>query len=297
MEFNAIHLWYDTQAIVAMTHYLSIFDGREISRGRILDTPSGDCDIVTFDLYGTRIQAISAGPIFKFNPSMSLMVILNTQEGVNRAAEKLIEGGGKYLMPLDQYEFSERYAWVEDCYGLSWQLVYMPDGPQKLMPAFMFAGESVGEALHAIEHYNQVFDRGQKPFISYYMEGDGHIGQAKVNYSNVDILGQTLVLMDHGAGGDEVINEAMSLMLEVATGDEMDTLWQDLSFVEEAEACGWLKDRHGVSWQLIPKGFDEVMGDPDPEVTYQLTQAILSMKKIDLEALTSLKKSLKEEAR
>ena len=87
------------------------------------NTPSGSVDMVTFELLGQEFQAISAGPLFKFNPSVSFHVTCNTKDEVDAIWERLSQGG-KVLMELGAYPFSERYGWVQDKYGLSWQIYF-----------------------------------------------------------------------------------------------------------------------------------------------------------------------------
>ena len=123
------HLWFNTEAREAAEFYCSVFPASRIDALTLLrDTPSGDCDLVSFSLNGQPFMAISAGPLFKFNPSVSFMVNFDAtrdpqaQEKLDAAWGRLIEGG-QALMPLDSYPFSKRYGWVQDRYGLSWQLI------------------------------------------------------------------------------------------------------------------------------------------------------------------------------
>ena len=121
------HLWFDTQAREAAGFYCSVFpDSRIDSVVRLRDTPSGDCDVVSFMLYGQPFMAISAGPLFKFNPSLSFMVNFDpsrqsdARERLDATWASLIAEDGHALMPLDAYPFSPRFGWVQDRYGLSW---------------------------------------------------------------------------------------------------------------------------------------------------------------------------------
>src|SRR5216684_3894874 len=117
------HLWFDKEAGEAATFYTAIFPDSKITNTTTLhDTPSGDCDIVSFKLSGQSFMAISAGPLFKFNPSISFHVKCKSKDEVDAMWEKLLKGG-KVLMELGSYPFSERYGWLEDKYGLSWQLI------------------------------------------------------------------------------------------------------------------------------------------------------------------------------
>ena len=79
--------------------------------------------------------------------------------------------------------------------------------------------------------------------------------------------------------------EAISLFVRCATQDEVDDLWRKLSDGGEESQCGWLKDRYGLSWQIIPNALEELLGDPDPEKAGRVMQAMLQMGKIDIEKL------------
>ena len=135
------HLWFDKEAKEAAEFYASIFSaqgGQAESRitnvTTLHNTPSGDADIVSFELRGQPFMAISAGPYFKLNPSISFMV--NFDPSQDKDAKTRIDAvwgkladGGKVLMPIDKYPFSERYGWIQDKYGLSWQLILTnPEG-------------------------------------------------------------------------------------------------------------------------------------------------------------------------
>lgn len=124
------HLWFDKEAKEASRFYTSVFgkDSKVISVTTLHDTPSGDVDTVTFEIWGYKFMAISAGPLFKFNPSISFMVNFDPSQDhdarkrIDDIWEKLIDEG-EALMPIEKYDFSERYGWVKDKYGVSWQIV------------------------------------------------------------------------------------------------------------------------------------------------------------------------------
>ena len=106
------HLWYATEAKEAAQFYCSVFPGSKIDYVTTLhDTPSGDCDIVSFTLMGQPFMAISAGPLFKFNESISFIVYCDTQEEIDR-----------YWKKLSADPKSEQCGWLKDKYGLSWQI-------------------------------------------------------------------------------------------------------------------------------------------------------------------------------
>ncbi|MFZ7133974.1 MAG: VOC family protein [Eubacteriales bacterium] len=104
------HLWFDIQALEAASLYVSLFEDSKILNTTMLyDTPSGDAQTVGFQLAGLEFAAISAGPYFTFNSSISLMVVCETKEEVDRLYKSLVEGGSE-LMPLGTYDFSQWYA-------------------------------------------------------------------------------------------------------------------------------------------------------------------------------------------
>jgi len=146
------HFWFDTEAKEAAEFYTSFLPDSQVTNITTLhDTPSGDCDVVSFELAGQPFMAISAGPLFKFNPSVSFHVKCKTKEEVDAIWEKL-SSGGKVLMPLAAYPFSERYGWIEDQYGLSWQVIYAGNTniQQKITPVLMFVGTVCGKTEEAV---------------------------------------------------------------------------------------------------------------------------------------------------
>src|SRR5882724_9913662 len=107
------HLWFDKEAKEATAFYASLFQNSKVETvTTISGTPSGDADIVTFTLAGQAFMAISAGPYFKFNPSISLFVVFDSEAEINGVWDKLIEGG-KALMPYDTYPWAHKYGWLQ----------------------------------------------------------------------------------------------------------------------------------------------------------------------------------------
>ncbi|MGH2771557.1 MAG: VOC family protein, partial [Actinomycetota bacterium] len=262
-------------------------DSKVNSTSKIYDTPSGDCDVVSFTLAGHPFMAISAGPPFTFNPSVSFMVACATKDEVDDLWKKLNEGG-KALMPLDSYPFSERYGWTEDRYGLSWQISYAGDTPvaQTITPSMLFVGDVAGKAGEAIDLYTSIFPDSGVENIFRYGPGQEPEREGTVMFGSFKLCGQEFAAMDSAnADHNFAFNEAISLMVSCEDQAEIDRYWDALSAVPEAEQCGWLKDRFGLSWQIVPKAMDEMMGKGTSEQQARVTQAFLQMKKFDLAAL------------
>lgn len=281
------HLWFDKEALEAAELYLSLFEDSKLSGTVILpDTPSGDAMIVDFNLAGVNFNALSGGPFFRFNPSVSLMVACRDQEEVTRLYTAL-KKGGQELMPLDSYPFSPWYAWIEDRYGLSWQLMLVedPESVPRIRPVLLFAGDALGKAEDFIETCLSVFPHAKKGEVSYYQPGEPHHEKARINYGEITIEGFPLVVMDHGEGGDFTFNEAFSFIVNCTDQAEMDYYWEKLSYVPEAEQCGWLKDQHGISWQIVPSDMNSILFEGTDEEVRRITEAFLEMKKIELKEL------------
>ena len=288
------HLWFDQEAREAASFYCSVFPDSGIANVTTLqDTPSGDCDVVSFNLWGYSFMAISAGPLFRFNPSISFMVNFDPAQDADAGTRidevwaKLSEGG-KVLMPLDQYPFSERYGWIQDRFGLSWQLILTnPEGEERppIIPSLLFVGDVYGKAEGASDFYLSMFRNSRRGQIVRYSAGMEPDREGAVMFTDFMLEGQWFAAMDSAREHDFAFNEAISFVVNCADQNEIDALWAKLSAVPEAEQCGWLKDRYGLSWQIVPEELSTMMQDPDQERVNRLTQAVLEMKKCDLAAL------------
>jgi predicted 3-demethylubiquinone-9 3-methyltransferase (glyoxalase superfamily) len=250
------------------------------------DTPSGDCDVVSFELAGQPFMAISAGPLFQFNPSVSFQVKCKTKEEVDGLWEKLSKGG-RALMPLDKYPFSERYGWLQDKYGLSWQLMFVGDTKitHKVTPMLLFVGKVAGKAEEAINFYTSVFKKASSEVLARYGKGEEPDREGTVKYATFELSGTELGAMDSARQHDFAFNEAVSFIVSCEDQAEIDYFWGKLSAVPEAEQCGWLKDQYGLSWQITPREMDELMQKGTQEQIDRITQAFLPMKKLDLAEL------------
>lgn len=281
------HLWFDNQAMEAATFYTSLFERSGIKGSTIIeDTPSGNAEIVSFTLAGLDFEAISAGPFFKFNPSINLIAKSRSKEEIKRLWEELTKEGSE-LMTLDEYPFCELYAWVEDRYGLTWQLMYDKDLTEKhsIIPGMLFSNTACGLAEDAINFYLEVFNNSSLNFISKYDAGEAPDPRAKVNYSEFTLDGFEMVAMDNAMEADFDFNEAFSLIIKCKDQEEIDYYWDKLSANSEAEQCGWIKDKFGVSWQVVPENMEEILFEGTTDEKQRVTQAFLQMKKFDIAEL------------
>lgn len=288
------HLWYDKEAMEAAEFYTSIFpDSKIMNETTLHDTPSGDAGLVSFELWGQKFMAISAGPYFKFNPSVSFMVNFDPSQGqdasekINEVWNKLSEGG-TVLMPLDKYPFSEKFGWIQDKYGLSWQLILTnPEGEERprILPSLLFVDDQCGRAEEAINFYLSLFKNSEQGLIARYPQGMEPDKEGTIMFSDFMLENQWFAAMDSALEHNFSFNEAFSFMVYCNTQEEIDYYWEKLSAVPEAEKCGWLKDKYGVSWQIVPREMDEMMTNSTPEQIARVNNAILKMKKLDLAEL------------
>lgn len=291
METITPHLWFDKEAKEAAAFYTSVFpDSRVKNQFTITGTPTGDCDIVGFELWGQPFEAISAGPHFKFNPSVSFLVNFdpsreeNAAEMLDQVWEKLVQGGS-VLMPLQEYPFSKRYGWVADRYGLSWQLILAdPGGDERppIVPALLFVGSNCGRAEEARSFYTSVFPASEKGLLVHYDANQPPEREGTVMFTDFKVLGTWIAAMDSAAEHDFAFNEAVSLIVNCDTQSQIDAYWEKLSADPRAEQCGWLKDKFGVSWQIVPRAMQDMMASADPQTLSRITQAFLKMKKLNL---------------
>ena len=190
-------------------------------------------------------------------------------------------------MELGQYPFSERYGWVQDRYGLSWQIMFMGgyDIKQNITPTLMFTDKQWGKAEDAINFYASVFRDSEVGDILRYSKGEEPDRVRTIKHASFRLEGMEFAAMDSARIHDFAFNEAISFVVHCETQDEIDYYWERLSADPQAEQCGWLKDRYGVSWQIVPTILEQMLRDQDGEKVARVTEAFLKMKKFDIEAL------------
>jgi predicted 3-demethylubiquinone-9 3-methyltransferase (glyoxalase superfamily) len=288
------HLWFDKEAKEAAEFYVSVFSNSKITNITTLTgTPSGDCDVVSFTLRDQEFMSISAGPYFTFNPSVSFMVNFDSSRESDAGGNidvvwKKLSKGGKVLMEIGEYPFSKRYGWVQDRFGLSWQLILTnPEGEERpeIVPTLLFVGDSYGKAEEAINFYLSVFKNSRLGNLLHYGKGQEPNKEGTVMFADFQLLDRWFAAMDGGGKHEFVFNEAISFIVHCDTQKEIDEYWSTLSAVPEAEQCGWLKDKFGLSWQITPSILGMMLGDKDVKKRTCVMETFLKMKKFDIAAL------------
>lgn len=275
-------LWFDTQAEEAAHFYTSVFPDSKIGK---IQHQGEAVKTVRFFLSGREFTALNGGPMFTFNPSVSFYVVCESEAEIDDAWKKLSEGG-KPMMPLSKYPWSEKYGWVQDKYGVSWQLTLgrISDVGQKISPALMFTEKQHGKAEEAIHFYSSVFEDSGINLIARYEEGEGGPAVGTIKHAQFRLDGNIFMAMDssysHGFG----FNEAISFVVHCETQKEVDYFWGKLTADGGEEMmCAWLKDKYGVVWQIVPDELIRLIFDPDPARAQRAVGAMMQMRKIDIE--------------
>jgi len=235
--------------------------------------------VIMIAFNGQKIMLLNDGPSSTPNAAVSFMVRSESEEETTRYWNKLIEGG-RIFMPLDSYEWSSKYGWIQDKYGVSWQLYTgtKEDTVQKFCPSFMFTGAVAGKTKEAIHFYTKLFPKSSTEGIMEYSEEDPDT-TGLVKHAQFKLNNYTLMAMDSTAESGFSFNDAVSLVVNCDTQEEIDHYWDSLTSGGGKEiACGWLVDKYGISWQIVPK----ILGDlaSDPARGPGVMAAMMKMKKL-----------------
>jgi predicted 3-demethylubiquinone-9 3-methyltransferase (glyoxalase superfamily) len=275
---NNIHpcLWFDGNAKAAADLYCSLFPNSKINA----DTPM----VVNFELAGQKFMGLNGGPMFKPNASISFTVICETDDETNELWKHL-SAGGMIMMPLDKYEWSERYGFLQDRFGVCWQIMKgkYSDVNQKITATLLFTGNSFGQAEKAVKFYMEVFPQSSIDGILLYTKEEGEAA-GTVKHSQFILDKKVFMAMDGAGNHSFPFNEAISFVVDCETQEEIDFYWNKLTADGGQESqCGWLKDKFGISWQIVPAVLGKLM--TDPERSQKVMQAFMKMKKFDIATL------------
>ncbi|MEK6478433.1 VOC family protein [Catalinimonas sp. 4WD22] len=290
------NLWFDDQAEEAVKFYTSTFKNAEILElthfGKegyeIHGKAEGTVMTVSFRIEGQEFVALNGGPQFKLTPSVSFFVYCESGEEVDTLWGKLSDGGF-VMMPLQQYPFSKYYGWVQDKYGVSWQVILAEQAEikQKIVPCLLFVGDQAGKAEEAMQFYTSVFEQAEIKEISRYGKGQEPNMEGAINYAAFTLNGQEFKAMDSYLEHGFTFTEATSFIIRCKDQDEVDYYWNRLSEGgdEEAQVCGWLKDKYGLSWQIVPTVLNDLLSNSNTSKSQNVTKVMLQMQKLDIATL------------
>jgi predicted 3-demethylubiquinone-9 3-methyltransferase (glyoxalase superfamily) len=289
-------LWFNDNAKEAVNYYTSVFNNSKINAitrygekaAEASGRQKGTIMTIAFQIEGQAFVIMNGGPAFKITPAISFFVNCDTPGEIDKLWRKLSEGG-TVMMALDEYPFSKRYGWIQDRFGVSWQLI-LSGRQQKIAPCLMFVGEQHKKAEEAINFYISVFKGSEIIQLERYRADQGPEGA--VIHARFSLNGQEFIAMDSHMQLPYNFNPAISFVVNCETQEEVDYYWGKLSEDGDvsAQQCGWLKDRFGVSWQIVPEALSEMLSDPDHEKSERVMQSMLQMKKIEIKTLETVYK-------
>ena len=269
-------LWFNAQAKEAATLYCSVFANAKIT---------AQSPIVTaIDVSGQSLTLLDGGPMYKPNASISFYYICEKEEELNNIWNAFSKEG-TVMMPLDKYPWGEKYGWISDKFGISWQLALgkISDVGQKITPCLLFTGKQYGRADEAIAHYSSIFKDPMVDGILRYGANELPDKEGKVKHAQMSLNGYKFMLMESAAPHNFTFTEGVSLTIHCETQEEIDHYWEKLTESGEESMCGWLKDKFGVSWQIIPTILSKIMSDPAK--AGKAAQAFMAMRKLNIEQI------------
>ena len=278
-------IWLNGQVDEAARLYTSLFKNSKIvfttyygkSGAEISGQKEGSVLTIDLNLDGLSLQLLNGGPHYKINPSTSLYVWCKDEQEIDSLWDKLSKNGST-IFELQAYPWARKYGWCTDCYGVSWQLM-IGDSPYKIAPAILFTEKLFGKAEEAIRFYMSKFKRSKLELIA----RDPNTNA--VLHSLFNLEGMPLVLMEGpGKGKDKMeITGAMSLVINCDDQKEIDKYWEVIKKPESMEVCGWIEDKYGIQWQVVPTMLGEYLKDPNQKKVEAMMTAMLKMKKMEIE--------------
>jgi predicted 3-demethylubiquinone-9 3-methyltransferase (glyoxalase superfamily) len=270
-------LWFNGQAKEAANLYCSVFENSKIA--------SQSPVVTEIHIAGQSITLLDGGPMYKPNASISFYYVCEHAAEFDKIWATFNKGG-TVMMPADKYPWSEKYGWITDTYGISWQLGVgkLSDVGQKITPCLMFTGKQCGRAEEALAHYSSVFKNPSVDGILRYGPNESPDKEGTIKHVQVSLSGQKFMLMDSAQKHPFNFTEGVSLTVHCETQQDIDYYWGKLTENGGEESmCGWLKDRFGVSWQIIPVILSKIM--TDPQKAGKAVQAFMSMRKLNIEQI------------
>lgn len=284
-------LWFDSNAEDAMKFYASVFDGTKLGAiayygeagYEVHHRPKDSVMSVLLSVDGQELMGLNGGPVFSINPAISFYISCKTEQEIAILYKKLSDGGA-VLMELNKYPFSEKYAWVNDKFGVSWQLNLTDKTDQKVAPCLMFTGEHQGQAESAIKFYTSVFKNSKIDYLVKYEGGEPAPGLVK--HAAFRLEGQQFIAMDSPIDHAFNFTPATSFIVNCKNQSEIDEIWEKLQADGGAPSqCGWLTDKFGVSWQVVPTIMEEMMTDKETARRERVFAAVMKMVKLDIAEL------------
>lgn len=280
-------VWFERDMDKILEFYQGVFSGdlKIVKKVKMGGTPSGEIEVVDLSIHGSNITFMTAGPYVDKNPAISFSLSFENEAALKNIWDKLALGG-QVMMELQKYPFAPLYGWLSDKWGVSWQLIYLPEANfPKFYPALMFTQDLAGKASEAIDFYTTLFPDSKVLNKIKYGAGGGD-NPEYLSHAEFSLAGQFFIALDSSAPHKFKFSDAISLVINVEGQDEVDFYWDKLTQNGGRESqCGWCRDKFGVSWQVLPKELGEATDNSDQEISSYAVKQMLEMKKIIIKDL------------
>ena len=280
-------VWHNGTAREAFQHYAGLFPNAWIPGEIDADPSAAQPTVITMKLGALELMGLNGGPQYRPTPSISIFVRSGNARELRRFWDSLSQNSIRILIPFEEQQWSPLYGWLEDEWGLSWQLMLSPamteDELPIFTPAMLFTGAQFGKAEQALRLYESIIPGADLSDLNVHEEGDL---KGTVLFAEMQVPGLSLIAMDgpgeHAFGFDP----GLSLVLHCKDQEEIDHVWQVLlKSGGEENRCGWIVDGFGVSWQILPIGMGAWMRNPVHGPARM--KALMDMVKLDVALLSS----------
>ncbi|MCC6793542.1 MAG: VOC family protein [Candidatus Hydrogenedentes bacterium] len=288
-------IWFNNNIEEAVSLYTSLFEnsstGNVMRYGKEAAQATGQQEgavmTIVFTLAGHEFMGLNGGPHYKLTPAISFFVNCATAEEVDKLWEGLSKDG-MALMPLDKYPFSEKFGWCQDKFGVSWQ-INLGARPQKISPFVMFYDKNHGKAEEAMTFFVSIFEHA-KVESAMHWGPDQHDPEGTLMLGIFTLDGYEFRAMDSAYKHEFPLTGAISFFVNCESQAEIDHYWDKLSGSGGKESmCGWLEDRYGISWQIVPAALGKWM--ENPKTAARVHHAVMQMRKLDYKTLEDAAKS------
>lgn len=281
--------WFDNNAEEATDFYLGLFPG-----GELLDVQRKHPDVpgtlgavlaTHLRIADLELYTINGGTEFAPSPSLSLFVESSDLVRLD-ALWAALSDGGQVMMEYGDYPWAAKYGWLNDRYGVSWQLSAGEHEEVAITPALLFTGEQFGKLESAIHRWVSVFPNSDSGIVIK-REGMGDPSlDGTVMFSRFTLGGQPVVAMEDNSDHRFGFTYGVSLVVQCDDQAETDRIWDALiADGGEPSMCGWLLDPYGVPWQVWPDHLVDLFTSPDTDAVERATQAMYQMQKLDIATL------------
>jgi predicted 3-demethylubiquinone-9 3-methyltransferase (glyoxalase superfamily) len=244
-------LWFESSAEEAAKFYCETFQN-----SFIIDSSNVS---VNFSLNNREYIAMNGSPGIKINNTTSFSVYCGSDQEIQRLYDVLLDGG-EIMMPLGPYPWARKYAWVQDKFGVSWQLDVDPiNNPQNIVPSVMFVNKHATKLKEAITFYHEIFPKPHLLFqMAYPPEMQMPVGSLR--FAQHKLNGYIFNFMSSHEKHEWEVNEGVSFIISCQDQDEIDHYWNSLiAQGGKPRKFGWLKDKYGITWQVLPINLGDLL--------------------------------------